>query len=136
MSGFEIDGLNEFIEKISLVEKRAPDKIINKLNRVGGKLRTAAKANTPMLKSKGKTIVKSYKLYPVEKVGGSYQKGIANTAPHFHLVENGHRKVTPSGNEVGFVEGQFFFEKTVKEMEQPIAAELEKWLDKLYKELK
>lgn len=136
MSGFEINGMDEFREKLKLVEKKAPDKIINKLNRLGGKLRSAAKENTPKLKPEGTRISESYKLHSVERGSDFYEKGMSNTAPHFHLVEHGHRKVTPGGREVGFVPGQFFLEKTIEEMKEPINSELKRWLNKLYNELK
>lgn len=134
MSNFKIEGLEEFQEKLRLVEKKAPDRILDKLDDEGKKLRVAARNNTP----KGKTgkLRKGYRLTSVEKVQGGYQKGLYNRHPTFHLVEKGHRKVSQSGKELGWTDGVFMVEKTVKQEEGPIMDELQKWLDDLFKELK
>ncbi len=134
MADFKIEGLGEFQEKLKTIEKKAPDRILDKLDEVGKELRKQAMNNT----KKGKTgnLRKGYKLLPVEKIKGGYQKGMTNTAPHFHLVEKGHRKVSKSGKELGWTEGKFYLERTVKEMEEPIMEELQEWLDELFNELK
>lgn len=132
MADFKIDGLEEFQEKLKTIERNAPDRILEKLDDEGKKLRKAARDNTP--KKTGK-LRRGYKLLPVEKIKGGYQKGLTNTSPHFHLVERGHRKVTPGGKEIGFVPGKFYLEKTVKQEEEPLMNELENWLDELFKEL-
>lgn len=133
MADFKIEGLEEFQEKLKLIEKKAPDRILDKLDEEGKKLRIAARKNTR--KGRGK-LAKSYKLLDVEKIQGGWQKGLTNTAPHFHLVEKGHRKVTPGGKEIGWTDGLFMLEKTVKEQEEPTMKELQDWLDELFKELK
>mgnify|MGYP001002058484 FL=1 len=130
----KIEGVEEFQEKLKLIEKKAPDRILDKLDEEGKKLRKQAMNNT----KKGKTgnLRKGYKLLPVEKIKGGYQKGMTNTAPHFHLVEKGHRKVSKSGKELGWTEGKFYLDRTVKEMEEPITEDLKDWLDELFQELK
>jgi hypothetical protein len=133
MADFKMEGLEEFQEKLKTIEKKAPDRIIEKLDEEGKKLRVAARDNTPKVTGR---LRKSYKLLPVEKIQGGYQKGMTNTAPHFHLVEKGHRKVSKSGKELGWTEGLFMLEKTVKEQEEPIMEELQEWLDELFNELK
>lgn len=133
MSSFEIKGLEEFNEKLRLVEKKAPDRILEKLDNEGKQLRKAMKANTP--KDRGK-LQKGYKLTPVTKGGNGYSKGIVNKNPVHHLVNNGHRKVTPGGNVVGMVEGQFYVEKTVAQEEGPLMNRLDSWLGTLFEELK
>lgn len=132
MTDFRIKGLEEFQEKLKLVEKKAPDRILDKLDEEGKKLRIAARNNTPKVTG---NLRKGYKLLPVEKIQGGYQKGLTNTSPHFHLVERGHRKVSQNGKEIGFVPGKFYLEKTVKQEEEPMMDELENWLDELFKEL-
>ena len=133
MADFKIEGLEEFQEKLKTIEKKAPDRIIDKLDDEGKKLRKEARANTPRVTGK---LRKGYKLLPVEKIQGGYQKGLYNNYPTFHLVEKGHRKVSPSGKELGWTDGLFMLEKTVKEQEEPIMGELQKWLDELFNELK
>ena len=130
----KIEGVEEFQEKLKTVEEKAPDRIIDELDEEGKKLRKQAMNNT----KKGKTgnLRKGYKLLPVEKIKGGYQKGMTNTAPHFHLVEKGHRKVSKSGKELGWTEGKFYLKKTVEEQEEPITEDLKDWLDELFQELK
>ena len=133
MADFKIEGLEEFQEKLKTIEKKAPDRIIDKLDDEGKKLRKEARANTPKVTGK---LRKGYKLLPVEKIQGGYQKGMTNTCGYFHLVERGHRRVSRSGKELGWTEGLFMLEKTVKEQEEPIMEELQDWLDELFQELK
>lgn len=133
MADFKVEGAEEFQKKLKTIEKKAPDRIIDKLDEEGKKLRIAARKNTP----KGKTgnLRKGYRLTQVEKVRGGYGKGLYNRAPHHHLVNNGHRKVTPGGRVIGWTEGLFYIEKTMAEQEERIANELENWLDELFQEL-
>ena len=133
MADFKIEGLEEFQEKLKTIEKKAPDRILDKLDEEGKKLRVAARDNTPKVTGK---LRKGYKLTQVEKIQGGYQKGLYNNYPTFHLVEKGHRKVSRSGKELGWTEGLFMLEKTVKEQEEPIMEELQEWLDELFNELK
>ena len=42
---------------------------------------------------------------------------VTNKAPHFHLVENGHRKFINGVDTGGFVEGKHYAEKTREEYE-------------------
>ena len=134
MTSFEVKGLEEFKEKLKTVERKAPDRIINELDRQGNKLRKASRENTPVGKT-GK-LKKSYKLNQVEKVRGGYSKGMRNADPKHHLVNNGHRKVSPSGKALGWTDGLFYIEKTVSEQEPIIMGELKEWLGEMFQELK
>ena len=51
MSEFKLEGLQEFQEKLKLIGKKAPDRILDKLDESGKKLRKKVRENTP----KGKT---------------------------------------------------------------------------------
>lgn len=134
MAGFEIKGLEEFADKLKTVEKKAPDRILNELDRQGNYLRRQSRKNTPV--GKTKNLQKGYKLEQVEKVSGGYRKGMYNKAPHHHLVNNGHRKVSQSGKVLGWTAGLFYIEKTVAQEKGIIYSELQQWLNKLYSELK
>lgn len=133
MSDFEIRGLEEFEKKLKLIERRAPDRILDKLDDEGKKLRKEVKNNTP---SDTKKLQKSYKLAPVEKIKGGYQKGLYSKSPIFHLIERGHMQMSKSGQELGWKEGVFMMEKTVSEQEEPIMNRLKSWLNELFEELK
>lgn len=132
-NSFEMKGLDEFQKKIKTIEKKAPDRILKELDRQGNRLRRKARENTP---EKSGQLIKGYRLTKSEKSGGGYQKGLYNRAPHHHLVNNGHRKVTPGGRVIGFTAGLFYIEKTIAQQEPIIMSELQGWLSKLYTELK
>jgi hypothetical protein len=145
MADFKIEGLEEFQEKLKTIERKAPDRIIDKLDDEGKELRNNIRKN--MAKETG-SLRKGVKLLPVEKVRGGWQKPVVNEAPHYHLVEHGHRMVVGgaledgkrnrggTGRVVGWVPGRFYLERTVKEQEEPIMEELENWLEDLFQELK
>ena len=98
MADFKVEGAEEFQKKLKTIEKKAPDRILDKLDEEGKKLKKQAKANT---KKKTGNLRKGYKLLPTEKIQGGYQKGLTNTAPHFHLVEKGHREGIVTGKQIG-----------------------------------
>ena len=130
---FDQKSIQEFQDKLKTVEKKAPDRIIDKLDDEGKKLRVSMRKNTPKITGK---LSKGYRLTPVEKARGGYEKGLYNKAPHHHLVNNGHRKVTPGGRVIGWTPGLFYIEKTVGQEEGPMMNELQSWLDNLFEELK
>lgn len=132
MSDFEIEGLEEFLEKLKRVEKKAPDRILDQLDDMGKNLRKEVRASMP--KETG-NLRKGVTALPVEKIKGGWQKGITNKSPHYHLVERGHRKVSRSGQELGWTEGNFYLEKTIMALEGAMTQELKQWLDDLFQEL-
>lgn len=66
-------------------------------------------------------LIKGYKLDPVSGYGINMEINFRGTAPHFHLIENGHELVTPKtrkgkklkngGKTVGFVAGRLIVHK-------------------------
>lgn len=131
--GFEIKGLEEFQKKIKTIERKAPDRILRELDKQGNKLRREMRKNTPERK---RNLVKGYRVTKSEKAGKGYQKGLYNQAPHHHLVNNGHKKVTRGGRVIGWTPGLFYVELTVSQQEGIIMADLQDWLEELYAELK
>lgn len=130
---FKIDGVEEFQKAIKTVERKAPDRILDKLDEEGRTFVKAARENTPVGRT-GK-LKKGWKTEPVKKIGKGYQKGMRNKAPHHHLVNNGHRQVTESGKVIGWVNGRFYTEETVAQEESGTNRRLEEWLNELYEEL-
>lgn len=136
--GIQIKGAQELEEKLRRVMERAPDRIDIQLEKMGRKLRKMSKDKTPVSdKEKARHLKDQYKLSQPELIpdGSGHQIKMYNTAPHFHLIEKGHKIVTTSGQVIGFVNGRFMVEKSVQELEEEVPAELEKWLDDLFKEL-
>src|SRR5690606_21219686 len=59
----------------------------------------------------------------------------SKTAPHAHLIENGHRLVDGNGNETGFVEGKRIFPKSRAEIESGWYELLDKEMYKLLQKI-
>ena len=56
-----------------------------------------------------------------------------NSAPHFHLVENGHQLVR-NGRAIGFVPGKHIMEKTRNDYKEIVPERFEKMLNDILEE--
>ena len=132
-SGFKITGVEELQAAFREVLQQAPDRVEKQLMKMGRRLRKNTQERTP---ERSGRLRKSYKLSEPKRLSDGYQLELHNSKPHFHLVERGHREVDPvTGREFGFVRGVHMLEQSVTEMEAEAPEQLEKWLNKLYKEL-
>ena len=130
---FEIKGIEEFQQKLEKIKKSIPDGEEQLLKKAGNKLRKKSKDRTPVGKS-NKHLKDGYKLSNIEyESGNGMNIKMTNTSPHFHLIEKGHRKVTKSGKELGFVPGKHMVETSFKELEEELPRYIDKWMDKLLK---
>ncbi len=132
--------MDEFRESLSYFEKNFPREARQMMGKVGTKVRT---------------IVRRVARQKVKKDTGNYLKSIRrgkvfknaseewtvrvfpsyNIAPHAHLIEKGHRMVTKSGEEVGFVKGKRVFESAQNEIEREYTKIIEAELDKALRKL-
>lgn len=79
----------------------------------------------------------SHKYYDSIKRGKAYRyKGtgdlairVYSSAPHGHLIEDGHRQVTKDGREVGFVRGKHVFKDAAKQFEPTHYENTQKFID-------
>ena len=130
---FDIKGIEEFQEKLEKIKKGIPDGEEQLLKKAGNKLRKKSKDRTPLGNSE-KHLKDSYRLRPIEyESDNGMNIKMTNTSPKFHLVEHGHRKVTKSGKELGFVPGKHMVETSFKELEEELPGDIDKWMDKLLK---
>lgn len=137
MNGIKIEGLKEYQAKFKQVRAKAPQRIIEKTEEIGQDFKGRAIENSP---EKSGQLKDSYVDRPVIRLGSGYSKTVYNKAPHFHLVEKGHRlvaggKLGKDGREIGWVDGLFMFEDTVNQHDKTITPTLMVWLDELYEEL-
>lgn len=151
MADFEITkDLFKLQDDLKRLEKSAPGKVIEALDKAGKEVRKEVKANTPVGTTKkvnGKRLKNRWKLDPTIKENGAYTKKLRSTAPHFHLVERGHkvvpRRVTKGrkANRVklksskSYVPGTYFFEKTMDRLEPNIYEMYDELLEKAMKEV-
>lgn len=125
-------------EKIRTINKKAPGKIIDRMDKLGRKTVKHVKSRTPESKSKKTSrerLRNRYKAYDIERKGDSWEKPIGSTAPHFHLVERGHDMVLRSGKFVRRIEGKSYFEKAMDEFESTIDTEMDKMVDDIFADL-
>ena len=132
MSGIEIKGLEEYLEKFKAVQKKASDRIKRQLDKMGGDLKENTEESSPEISGK---LIKGYKLDEVKEFSKNYQISVYNNARHAHLVEKGHRLVLSGGKDIGWVDGLFILEKEVAKYNLTMNMELYSWMNELYKEL-
>lgn len=103
------EALEKFILKMPVTAKEG-------LRKAANAVRKDARANTPDSGVQHKSKLK--KKYGVKIIdeGLNMKAMVYNSAPHFHLVEQGHVLII-NGKNCGFVEGKHFFEQTVDRYE-------------------
>lgn len=148
---FKIDeDLINFGEKLERADKNAPGKIYDGLNKMGNDLKKELKANTPIGPPKKrepskKKMVNRWRKSQASREFGNYTVKIRSTAPHFHLVERGH-KIIPRGGKKskkpsykrkakGYVKGQHFAKKILDKRELDIYQEFDDLLDEILEDI-
>ena len=127
----------EFIGRLQTVQKNFPDDVATVLNRGANRMIKALKTNSPDSGKdhKGK-LNKSWKK-KIEGYGKDIHANIYSTAPHFHLVDRGHKIMDKKGHEKGFVQGKFFKEKAIDENIDDIKSDMkEKLLRRIKRKLR
>lgn len=142
--------LDDFINKLLQVSQEYPDLSQKYLRRIGNTLKRAAIASSPVGKApnqvwdwktrKFKTNRKKLKQSWTGKIVGSsgpeseYQ--LRSKAPHYHLVERGHM-LEIKGKYKGFVQGKYFFKRTVENFERSneIRQELTKFMEEVKRKI-
>lgn len=139
--GDDIKGLDEYLKKLQDCQKNAPGRIVDRIDKEAKTIRRMyrkrVKAEANEKKTGKKHLRLGMQILDTQKVGDSYEGYLANNprkAPHYHLVEKGHRLVI-GGRELKKVKGKFYFKRTVEELTPKINKERERWAEKLYKEL-
>lgn len=130
---FDISGIDDFAsEMLDLAERKMPNETRKFMMREGNKLRklTANQAKSSVKKQTG-SYLKGIKRGKVYDYNGMKSIRVYNSSPHAHLIEEGHRMVTPSGREVGFVRGQKVFAKVRAEFVDQFANDTEEFIDEL-----
>lgn len=137
---FSIDGLEEFQHALEKAIQKAPAQAEQTLLEVAKEFKASAKrkANSELkhVKREGDD-----KKWAIKRRWGHKQVDdrlgatvlVWNSAPHFHLVENGHNLVR-GGNVIGFVPGKHIMEKTRHEYEDIVPERFEKMVEDVLKE--
>lgn len=138
---FEVTELTEFAKNfIDKCSKDYPKEVKRFLRAEGNKLKRKIKQEAEL--AFGTEHMDEDKKYRNRwKRGNPYKFNVDedavrvyNSSPHAHLLEYGHRMVTKSGKEVGFVRGNPITEKESKKFENKFTKDIEKFVDELLNE--
>ena len=136
---FQIDGLEELERDLKKAIKKAPAQAEETLVEIAKDFKRAAKkrANSELKPhnregdQKKKAIKRKWGHKMVDDNIGSTVL-VWNSAPHFHLIENGHNLVK-GGQIIGFVAGKHIMEKTRNEYENIVPQRFEQMVDDILK---
>lgn len=131
----EIEGVDEFVkEMVEIASKEYPKQVKKMLQKSGNKLRkiVVAKAKSKVKKKTG-NYLKGFKRGKVYKYAGDEDAvRVYNSAPHAHLIEYGHRKITKKiKKEIGFVKGYHVLDGIKEEFDEEFQKDIEEMLDNL-----
>ena len=128
-------GLKELQSDIEKILADYPDETDRMMRRSANGFVKDCNAKMPGRYQSGKrSIPRSWKKEYSQELAVKTDVKIRNTAPHFHLVENGHRRYDFHGNPTGgFVAGKHYAEKTRKEWEEKFPEIVSEEINKLLK---
>lgn len=99
---FEISGFDELRDELAKAIKLYPDLAESKLENTAKKFKN--RVITITYSAVGKrtgNLIKGFKLDKMRHYGINMEKDFRGTAPHFHLIENGHNLINKAGESVG-----------------------------------
>lgn len=111
-------GLDGLLKDMQSVITQAPDELNSAVEKIAKAWTKDCNAKMPSSYKSGAKGLKSWKTkknYGPTGIVANVE--VTNKAPHFHLVENGHRKFINGVDTGGFVEGKHYAEKTRVEYE-------------------
>lgn len=136
---FRFEGLEEIERDLEKAIKKAPAQaegvLIETAKDFKKSAKKRAKSETKHVKREGddkKWAIERRWGYRLVNDGLGATALVWNSAPHFHLVENGHNNVR-GGRVVGFTPGKHIMEKTRNEYEDIIPERFEQMIDDVLK---
>lgn len=106
---FEMGGLEELQADINRCMKKYPEESSKKIYNLAGKFTKDVNAKFPSKYGSGKRPFSKNWRREREKTmftGYTVQVNVTNTAPHFHLVENGHEGVIPESKYASYIKNK------------------------------
>lgn len=132
---FDARELDAYARELARVAKDAPNTQKKFLRKEGSKLLRKTKQEARRVKAKTGQYKKSIKRGKVYEYEGAQAIRVYSTAPHAHLIEDGHRMVSHDGRELGFVPGMHIFEISGKDFQSEFLADIDDMLEEAVKEL-
>ena len=128
--GVSIEGLTEYADKLKRVEKEMPDLLIKCIDRNSRRIKKKYKS---MIPTNGTgNLAKGMKVVKAVPQHGTWEGGLKNDsrkAPHFHLVEKGH-KLVKGKKIIGKVNGKYYLKKAYMMNESAIKRDVKRTIKK------
>lgn len=119
MESIHFIGLEGLLEDMHGMVSRVPDDVNKAVIKTAKNWTKDCNAKMPSSYKDGSKGLKRWKTKKnYNSTGMLSSVEVTNKAPHFHLVENGHRKFINGVDTGGFVEGKHYAEKTRAEYER------------------
>lgn len=135
MNEFELSGLDKLTSDLEKAVKIYPDFAEDSLKKMGRQLKKdVVKETKATVKKHTGKLLKGYKVSRVQGYGANMYVEFSGTAPHFHLIENGHVKKSPSGQTLGFKEGYHVVSKTAANYNDKMGEAVNTMVDKILRE--
>lgn len=132
---FDTRELEAYARELERTARDAPKTQKKFMRQEGSKLLRRTKKEAKRVKVRTGNYKKSIKRGKVYEYDGAQAIRVYSTAPHAHLIEDGHRMVTHDGLEAGFVPGMHVFEVSGKGFEPEFLADIDDMLDEAVKSL-
>lgn len=126
-----VTGLDEMAERCRKISERYQYEVEETMIKSGNELKKEARKQTASAVDRITGRLERSYTVKVSGEGSATHADLYNTAPHFHLVENGHIQTDRNGNEIGFVPGRQMVPAAVRNYEPTFYRNVEKLLDEL-----
>lgn len=125
-------GLEGLMSDMQGLISKAPDELNKAVEKTAREWTKDCNSKMPSTYKDGKNSLKKWKTKKeYTSLGIISSIEVTNKAPHFHLVENGHRKFIHGVDTGGFVEGKHYAEKTRAEYESKYPEKMQEATNRL-----
>ena len=150
MSGFDVDGLDEFAKELLLLgQEKMPRQTKNFMQRAGNQLKKIATAEykndlgKESTHGKARYVKHGDKKRRVDLIGGlsrgsayvyngnEYQVRVKNKAPHAHLFEHGHAMTVDGQRKEKYVKGRGTMGRSARKFSSQYPDMADKFIDEL-----
>jgi hypothetical protein len=132
---FDLTGFEELQKNLEQAIKKYPDLAEERLEHTAKdfKKRVVEVTRQRTKKHSGK-LIKGFKLDKIKGYGMNMSKDFRGTAPHFHLIENGHNQTTKDGKKIGWVPGKHIVKDVRDEYKEVMPEVMQELIDEIKKE--
>lgn len=144
-----IEGLGEFTDRLETVQKKLPDMAINTIDKHSRRITREYRKKIKPIKRTG-NLSKGMRTMKAQPESGDWVGGVKSFAPHFHLVEYGHKVVPIKSRSKGspadglkkkgekyrkngnatYVPGRYYLRKTLGTSERLFRKDVEEMIEK------